>query len=57
MDILDTKTDKELMESLLAEIAKSQNEIKCAQGDILKAQSRIKFATLVVNTLIERHGD
>lgn len=57
MDILDNKTDKELLDSLLAEIAKSQNELRCARGDIEKAQGRIKFATLLVNTLIQRQGD
>lgn len=57
MDILDNKTDKELLNSLLAEIAKSQNELRCARGDIEKAQGRIKFATLLANTLIQRQGD
>lgn len=57
MDILDNKTDKELLTSLLAEIAKSQNELRCARGDIEKAQGRIKFATVLVNDLIQRQGD
>jgi len=57
MDILDNKTDKELLSSLLAEIAKANNELKCARGDIEKAQGRIKFATMLVNDLIERQGD
>jgi hypothetical protein len=57
MDILDNKSDKELLDSLLAEIAKANNELKCARGDIEKAQGRVKFATLLANTLIERQGD
>jgi hypothetical protein len=57
MDILDNKSDSELLASLLAEIAKANNELKCARGDIEKAQGRIKFATMLVNTLIERQGD
>jgi hypothetical protein len=57
MDVLDTKSDKELLQSLVAEIAKATNEIKCARGDIDKAQSRIKFLLVVVHTLIERQGD
>lgn len=57
MDILDDKTDKELLQSLLAEIAKASNELKCARGDIEKAQGRIKFTTMLVNALIERQGD
>lgn len=57
MDVIDKKTDKELIESLIAEIAKASNEIKCAKGDIEKAQSRIRFCNLVLHTLIERQGD
>jgi hypothetical protein len=57
MDVIDKKSDKELIESLIAEIAKASNEIKCAKGDIEKAQSRIRFANLVLHTLIDRQGD
>lgn len=57
MDILDSKTDKELLQSLIAEIAKATNEIKCARGDIDKAQGRIKFLLVVAHTLIKRQGD
>jgi hypothetical protein len=57
MDVLDKKTDKQLLESLVAEIAKATNEIKCARGDIEKAQSRIKFMLVLSHTLIERQGD
>lgn len=57
MDVIDNKSDKELIESLIAEVAKASNEIKCAKGDIEKAQSRIRFMTLVLHTLIDRQGD
>lgn len=57
MDVLDSKTDKQLLESLLAEIAKATNEIKCAKADIDKAQGRIKFLLVLTHTLIERQGD
>ena len=57
MDVIDTKSDKELIESLIAEIAKANNELKCARGDIEKAQGRIKFATMLLHKLIERQGD
>jgi hypothetical protein len=57
MDILDSKSDKELLQSLIAEIAKATNEIKCARGDIDKAQGRIKFLLVVAHTLIERSKD
>jgi hypothetical protein len=57
MDVLENKTNKELLKSLLAEIAKAQNEIKCARGDIDKAQSRLSFLIVLANELINRQGD
>ena len=54
MKILLDKTDQELLESLLAEAAKATAEIKCAQGDLAKAQSRLSFVLAVANTLIQR---
>ncbi len=57
MDVIDSKSDKELLESLIAEVAKASNEIKCAKGDIEKAQSRIRFINMVLHTLIDRQGD
>jgi len=57
MDVLDQKTDQELLQSLIAETAKAQNEIKCAYKDLEKATSRIRFLLVVANTLIERQGD
>jgi hypothetical protein len=57
MDVLDTKTDKQLLESLIAEIAKCTNELKCARGDLEKAQGRIKFLLVMAHTLINRQGD
>jgi len=57
MNVLDSKTDKELLESLIVEIAKATNELKCAKADIDKAQSRIRFLLVLAHTLIERQGD
>ena len=57
MQIIDDKTDQELLASLIAEIAKAQNEIKCAKADIDKAQGRIKFCLMLAHTLIDRQGD
>lgn len=54
MDVLDKKSDLELLQSLLAEMAKANNEIRCAQADLQKAQNRMKFLILLANTLIER---
>lgn len=57
MDILDQKTDKELEQSLLAEVAKASNEIKCARADLDKATNRLSFLLVVVNKLINRQKD
>jgi hypothetical protein len=57
MDILRQKTDQEILVSILAEIAKSTNEIRCASGDIQKANSRMTFAIAAVNELIDRKKD
>ena len=57
MDLLKTKSDEELLKSLLAEIAKSTNELKCARGDLDKAQSRINFLVVLANELIKRKED
>lgn len=57
MDVVDKKTDQELLASLLAEVAKASNEIKCAQADLAKAQSRLSFVLVLTNTLIKRQGD
>jgi hypothetical protein len=57
MDVLDNKTDKELLESLVAEIAKATNELRCAKGDLDKAQGRIRFLLVLAHELINRQGD
>lgn len=58
MDLLDSKTDKALVESLLQEIAKASNEIACARKDLDKANSRIRFLLVLTHKLIERQiGD
>lgn len=57
MDLLDTKTDQELLASLIAETAKAQNELNCARNDVIKAQNRLKFVLLLANQLINRPKD
>ena len=54
MEILNTKTDEELLESLLSEIAKSRNEVSCAMKDLNKANSRLGFLIVLANSLIDR---
>ena len=57
MDLLDTKSDEELMKSLIGELAKAKNELACAKGDIDKISSRIGFLLVVANTMINRSKD
>lgn len=57
MELLDRKSDSELLQSLIAETAKATNELKCAQADLAKAQNRLNFVLVVANTLIDRQGD
>lgn len=57
MDILDQKSNNELLRSLLAELAKANNELKCARQDLDKATGRLSFVIAVTNKLINRTGD
>ena len=57
MEILDSKTDRELVRSMLGELAKTANEIRCARADLEKATSRLSFLLVLANTLIERNED
>lgn len=57
MEILDTKTDTDIMKSLLCEVAKAKNEIKCADQDLDKANNRLSFSIMAINKLLERFGD
>ena len=54
MDIIDHKTTAQLLQSMLAELAKAQNEITCAERDIRKAQGRQAFVLMIVNRMINR---
>lgn len=54
MNILENKSDEEIVASLLSESAKAKNELKCAKADIEKAESRLSFCLVLINTLIER---
>lgn len=54
MSVIDSKTDTELLHSLLAQVAKSTAELRCAQADVAKAQNRLQFALAVINNMINR---
>ena len=56
-DLLNNKTDQELLQSIIAETAKANNEIACARRDISKATSRLNFLVVLANKMIERNGD
>lgn len=53
-DIIDSKTNKELLESVLAETAKAKNEIASAESDIRKIKNRLSFLIVLANRLIDR---
>jgi len=57
MDIIDSKTDEEIIRSIIAEVAKANNELNCAQNDIKKARNRLAFLIMLTNKLIDRQGD
>lgn len=54
MEVLDTKTEGELLKSMLAEMAKAQNELRCLRNDLDKAQGRLSFLLAVINNMIKR---
>lgn len=54
MDILENKTNQELLQSILAEVAKCANEVNCAAKDVTKARNRLTFLIAVVNELLNR---
>ena len=54
MQVLNTKTEKELYQSMIQEAAKARNEIKCAEADIKKANSRLSFIVVLANELLNR---
>jgi hypothetical protein len=53
MDLRDY-SDEDLLKSLEAEVAKSLNEIKTAQGDIDKIKGRLRFALAVIHILKDK---
>lgn len=43
----------EILSSILQEVAKAQNEIRCAKGDLEKATNRLAFCLSAVNHLTQ----
>lgn len=54
MDIIDSKTDKAILQSMLAELAKSKAELQCARNDLEKVNSRLSFSIVLINRLLAR---
>lgn len=48
---LEDYPNKDLLESLEAEVAKSLGELKCAQADLDKINGRLRFALAVIHIL------
>lgn len=57
MKIVEDLTNKELSQTVLAEVAKAKNELNSAQRDIEKAQSRLGFLIVLANEQINRSGE
>jgi len=54
MGLLNNTSDTELLQTLVIEIAKAKNELRCAEGDIKKANGRLSYLIVLVNELISR---
>ena len=54
MQIWDQHSPKAVLKSLEGEVAKAQNEIKCAERDLNKAQGRLQFALSGLHNLKDR---
>ncbi len=52
--MLEEKSVRELLDSQIAELAKSSAEMKTCAADLNKAQRRVGFALLLVNHLKNR---
>ena len=54
MDVLEEKNRIEILQSILAEVAKTANEVNCAAKDVNKARNRLTFLIAMANELINR---
>jgi hypothetical protein len=54
MKIWNDHSIQEVLTSMEMEIAKAQNEIKCARADVEKASNRLAFITSAIHNLKER---
>ena len=54
MGLLNNTSKDDLLKSVLAETAKANNELKCAEGDIKKARGRLSYLIVLINELLDR---
>lgn len=54
MQIWENHSTTDILSSLVAEIAKAQNEIRCAERDLNKAQGRLQFALSGIKHLTDK---
>jgi hypothetical protein len=55
MQIWDNHPTEEILKSIEQELAKAQNELKCAYADINKATNRLSFTISGLHSLKKRH--
>lgn len=54
MKVLHKYSRQELSQTVIAEIAKANNEVKSAESDLSKAQNRMRFVLAVANEILDR---
>jgi hypothetical protein len=54
MKIWNDHTIQEILKSMEMEIAKAQNEVKCAKRDVEKASNRLAFVSSAIYNLTDR---
>lgn len=57
MEVLKNKSRLHIEQTMLAELAKSSSELRCAQRDIEKISNRISFLLVLLNELLERSSE
>tara|TARA_X000001382_G_C3152695_1_gene173486 strand:+ start:413 stop:595 length:183 start_codon:yes stop_codon:yes gene_type:complete len=54
MEILTDLNNNQLHHTIIKEVAKARNEMKCAESDLKKANSRLGFLIVIANELLTR---
>ena len=55
--IFDKLTEEDIILSLIAESAKSMNEIKCARKDLEQADARLRFILSALHYIKDKTGE